>query len=167
MQLTYEKFAAEAAVRAAEGEIAAAARDKNVTVKVEVDSDETLCADASAVQRILTTLARNAVKFAQVGGLVTLGAQSFKDQIYFYVEDDGPGIDDEDIARIGRPFVQANATMANGMKGSGLGLSIANSLVELHGGQLRVTSKLGEGTAVVAAIPKVAPKRRVSAIAAE
>ena len=50
--------------------------------------------------------------------------------------------------------------MANGMKGSGLGLSIANSLVELHGGQLRVTSKVGEGTAVVVAIPKAPAKRR-------
>jgi two-component system cell cycle sensor histidine kinase PleC len=157
--LTYQKFAAERAVSGAVSAVAAAAREKNVILKIEIDPADTLNADLAAVERILTTLARNAVKFAQEGGLVTIGAQNFKDQIYFYVEDDGPGIAEEDIARIARPFVQANAAMANGMKGSGLGLSIANSLVELHGGQLRVTSKVGEGTAVVAAIPK-APKRR-------
>ena len=167
IQLNYQKFTAEAAVSGAVREISAAARAKGLTVNVEVDAAETLNADLSAVQRILTTLTRNAVKFAQSGGLVTVGAQSFKDQIYFYVEDDGPGIADEDIARIGRPFVQAHASIANGMKGSGLGLSIANSLVELHGGRLRVTSKLGEGTAVVVTIPKVAPKRRAVQVAAE
>jgi two-component system cell cycle sensor histidine kinase PleC len=110
---------------------------------------------------------RNAVKFAQAGGLVTIGAQTFKDELYFYVEDDGPGIADEDIARISRPFVQAHSAMSNGMKGSGLGLSIANSLVELHGGALRVTSKLGEGTAVLVTIPKRPGKRRAAQIAAE
>jgi len=48
-----------------------------------------------------------------MSGAVTIGAQSFKDHLYFYVEDDGPGIADEDLERIGRPFVQASPTMAN------------------------------------------------------
>ena len=56
--------------------------------------------------------------------------------------------------------------MANGMKGSGLGLAIANSLVELHGGALRITSKLGEGTVVLVTVPKAAPGRRAIATAA-
>jgi two-component system, cell cycle sensor histidine kinase PleC len=111
-------------------------------------------------------LLRNAVKFAPEGGAVTIGAQPFKDQIYFYVEDDGPGIAGEDIARLGRPFEQADTTMANGMKGSGLGLAIANSLVELHGGALRITSRPCEGTVVLVTIPKLAPRRRTLPLAA-
>jgi len=167
IQLNYQKFTAEKAIGSAVSDVADTAREKRVRLHVEVDAGETLNGDIAAVQRILTTVMRNAVKFAQEGGLVTIGAQTFKDEIYFYVEDDGPGIAEADVARIARPFVQANSTMANGMKGSGLGLSIANSLVELHGGALRVTSKLGEGTAVLVTIPKRPGKRRAAQIAAE
>jgi two-component system cell cycle sensor histidine kinase PleC len=167
IQLNYQKFNAEQAISSAVLDVAATAREKRVRLNVEVDPAETLNGDIAAVRRILTTLMRNAVKFAQADGLVTIGAQTFKDEIYFYVEDDGPGIAEEDIARIPRPFVQANSAMSNGMKGSGLGLSIANSLVELHGGALRVTSKLGEGTAVLVTIPKRPGKRRAAQIAAE
>ena len=86
---------------------------------------------------------RNAVKFAPEGGAVEIGAEAIADRIYFYVEDNGPGIAAEDIERLGRPFEQGDAVMANGMKGSGLGLAIANSLVELHGGTLRLASRIG------------------------
>ena len=95
-----------------------------------------------------------------------VGAQAFNDHIYFFVEDDGPGIARKDLARLGRPFEQADTTMANGMKGSGLGLAIANSLVELHGGSLRINSRVGEGTGVLVALPKIAPSRRAMALAA-
>ena len=57
---------------------------------------------------MLKTLARNAVKFAPRGGSVSIGAQSFREHIYFYVEDDGPGIAEHDLARLGRPFEQAS-----------------------------------------------------------
>jgi two-component system cell cycle sensor histidine kinase PleC len=56
--------------------------------------------------------------------------------------------------------------MANGMKGSGLGLAIANSLIELHGGQLRITSKPGEGTAVLVSLPRSPRSPRSLALAA-
>ena len=166
IQLSYAEFALEKAVHKAVLDVAPTARDKRVGLKIEVDAAQTLHADAAAVERILTTLLRNAVKFAPEGGVVTIGAQPFKDQIYFYVEDDGPGIAGDDIARLGRPFEQADTTMANGMKGSGLGLAIANSLVELHGGALRITSRPGEGTVVLVTIPKLAPGRKALALAA-
>ena len=166
IQLAYAHFPVEKAIQKAMLDIARTARDKRVSVQVEVDPTETLHADQNAVERILITLLRNAVKFATEGGAVTVGAQAFKDQIYFYVEDDGPGIANEDLSRLGRPFEQAETTMANGMKGSGLGLAIANSLVELHGGTLRLTSKVGEGTVVLVTIPKLAPGHRSIAWAA-
>ena len=97
-------------------------------------------------KRVLTTLTRNAVKFARQGGSVSVGAQGVREHIYFYVEDDGPGIPETDLARLGRPFEQASKAMANGMKGSGLGLAIARSYAELHGGSLNISSRFGEGT---------------------
>ncbi len=166
IRLKHAQFKVEKAVNKAVLDVAPTAREKRVSIEIEVNGADTLDADPAAVERILVTLLRNAVKFSPEGGVVTIGAQAFTDQIYFYVEDAGPGIASEDISRLGRPFEQADTTMANGMKGSGLGLAIANSLVELHGGALRITSKLGEGTVVLVSLPKSARSPRALALAA-
>jgi len=164
--LDYSRFRVEKAVSRAVQDITPTAREKRLLVEVEVNAEVSIEADQGAVERILTTLMRNAVKFAPEGGAVAVGAQAFNDHIYFFVEDNGPGIARKDLARLGRPFEQADTTMANGMKGSGLGLAIANSLVELHGGSLRINSRVGEGTGVLVALPKIAPSRRAMALAA-
>ncbi|MGD1015884.1 MAG: ATP-binding protein [Roseiarcus sp.] len=166
VRLKHGQFKVERAVNKAVLDVAQIAREKRVSIDVEVNRADTLDADPAAVERILVTLLRNAVKFSPEGGVVTIGAQAFTDQIYFYVEDSGPGIASEDLSRLGRPFEQADTTMANGMKGSGLGLAIANSLVELHGGALRITSKPGEGTLVLVSLPKSARGPRAVALAA-
>ena len=161
-----EPFKVERAVNKAVLDVAATARQKHVAIEIEVNPADTVEADHLAVERILVTLLRNAVKFSPEGSVVTIGAQAFTDQMYFYVEDAGSGIAAEDISRLGRPFEQADTTMANGMKGSGLGLAIANSLVELHGGVLRITSKPGEGTAVLVSLPVSARSPRSLFLAA-
>jgi len=166
IRLRPESFKVEQAISKAVLDVAGAARDKRVAIEVEVDGADSIEADVSAVERILITLLRNAVKFSPEGGVVTVGAQAFTDQMYFYVEDAGSGIGPEDISRLGRPFEQADTTMANGMKGSGLGLAIANSLIELHGGVLRITSKPGEGTAVLVSLPRSPRSPRALALAA-
>jgi len=153
-RLSYARFPAEQAVSRAVLDIAPTAREKRIAVRVEVDSEVTVEADPLAVERILTTLIRNAVKFAPEGGEVAIGAAAVGEQVHFIVEDNGPGIGAEDLARLGRPFEQGDVVMANGMKGSGLGLAIANSLVELHGGTLRLHSRAGEGAAAVVTLPR-------------
>jgi two-component system, cell cycle sensor histidine kinase PleC len=154
-RLSYARFRAEQAVSRAVLDIAPTAREKRIAVRVEVGSEVTVEADPLAVERILTTLMRNAVKFAPEGGEVTIGAAAVAEQVHFIVEDNGPGITAEDVARLGRPFEQGEVVMANGMKGSGLGLAIANSLIELHGGTLRLWSRPGEGAVAVVTLPRV------------
>ncbi len=166
IQLSYEKFAASDVVEAAVVDVGDVARDKAIALRVEVEADAAMLADRAAVSRVLTTLARNAVKFAPRGGSVSIGAQSFREHIYFYVEDDGPGIPEHDLARLGRPFEQASQALANGMKGSGLGLAIARSYAELHGGSLNISSRFGEGTVALVTIPKAPPGPRAMAAAA-
>ncbi len=166
IQLRYQKFATVLAVEAAVEDVAEIARHKGVVVSVEVEAGSALHADRGAVTRVLTTLARNAVKFAPRGGSVSIGAQTFREHIYFYVEDDGPGIAERDLARLGQPFEQASQAMANGMKGSGLGLAIARSYAELHGGFLKISSRFNEGTVVLVAIPRTPPGPRAVAASA-
>jgi two-component system cell cycle sensor histidine kinase PleC len=144
----------ESAINKAIRDVEASSQAKSLTINVEMGAVESIQADREAVERILMTLLRNAVKFTPDGGAISVGAQAFDEQIYIYVEDTGPGIAGADLSRLGRPFEQADTTLANGMKGSGLGLAIANSLVELHGGSLRINSTLGEGTVVLVALPK-------------
>ena len=162
-RLSYARFRAEQAVSRAVLDVAPTAREKRIEVRVEVGPDVMVEADPLAVERILTTLMRNAVKFAPEGGEISIGAVAVGELVHFIVEDNGPGITAEDVARLGRPFEQGDVVMANGMKGSGLGLAIANSLVELHGGALRLQSRAGEGAAAVVTLPKV--QRGVRAIA--
>ncbi len=166
IRLRYEKFTTVEMVEAAVADIADFARDKSVALSVEVEPGSTLNADRAAMTRVLTTLVRNAVKFAPQGGSVSIGAQAFREHIYFYVEDDGPGIAEHDLARLGQPFEQASQAMANGMKGSGLGLAIARSFAELHGGSLNISSRFGEGTVVLVTIPKTPPGPRALAASA-
>jgi len=166
VRLTYSEVSAEGAIRAAARTIEDTAAAKRLSVSIEIAVEATLQADPNALERILTTLLRNAVKYAPEEGEVVVGAQAFHNNVYFYVEDNGPGIPTADLPRIGKPFEQAEQVLANGMKGSGLGLAIATSLVELHGGSLRLESKPGEGVLALLSLPKVPPTPRAMALAA-
>jgi two-component system cell cycle sensor histidine kinase PleC len=164
-RLSYAHFRAEQPVSRAVLDIARTAREKGIEVRIDVAADVTFEADPIAVERILTTLMRNAVKFAPEGGEISVGAVSVADRIHFVVEDNGPGISAADLARLGRPFEQGDVVMANGLKGSGLGLAIANSLVELHGGTLRLQSKAGQGAVALVTLPRFSrsvPVQRVA-----
>jgi signal transduction histidine kinase len=163
--LTYVRFRAEQAVSRAVLDIAPTAREKGVAVRVDVCAEVTVEADPLAVERILITLMRNAVKFAPEGGEVSIGAAVGAELIHFTVEDNGPGIATENLVRLGRPFEQAGAVMINGMKGSGLGLAIANSLVELHGGTLRLQSRPDRGAAAMVSLPRLQRGLRPVALA--
>ena len=166
VRLNTSEFGVELAISSAIRDVEEAAQAKSLKINVEMTGGATtIHADRDAVERILTTLLRNAVKFTPDGGSVSVGAQAFGELIYIYVEDTGPGIASADLSRLGRPFEQADTTLANGMKGSGLGLAIATSLVELHGGSLRISSNLGEGTMILVAMPKAPIGVRLTALA--
>jgi len=105
------------------------------------------------VTKILTILLRNAVKYTAPNGHVSVRSRIVQGGIDLYVEDNGIGIAPEPLARIGRPFEQVTGTLDNGMNGSGLGLAIARSLVDLHGGSMRIRSTVGAGTVVVVHLP--------------
>ena len=166
VRLAYSEVSVDAALRSVSRAVEDLALAKRLTMSLEMASEATLQADAPALERILLTLVRNAVKYAPEAGEVVIGAQAFHNNIYFFVEDNGPGIDSDDLSRIGRPFEQGRQGLSNGMKGSGLGLAIANSLVELHGGSLRLESKPGEGVLALLSLPKTPPTPRALALAA-
>lgn len=108
--------------------------------------------DEIAVKRILTNLLSNAVKFTAAGG-VSLSVAKRGDAIDFTVRDTGIGMGKEALAKLGSRFTEAHQNGVRGTKGAGIGLSVAMSLAELHGGAVKIISDLGEGTTARLTLP--------------
>ena len=153
-QIQKTDFEIDTAVSAAVAEIAAIAAEKEINVVAETLPGKRIHADHKAIEKILTILLRNAVKFTPNHGRVSVRARMVQGALNVYVEDTGIGIPPAPLARLGRPFEQLDRTLDNGMKGSGLGLAIARSLVDLHGGSIRIRSSVGNGTIVLVHLPE-------------
>jgi signal transduction histidine kinase len=132
----------------------ASARHKNLALRHEIDSaiPGKVKTDPYRLRQVLTNLISNALKFTQQGGVTVLVeshsviASSRKRSLQFRVCDTGQGISAEEIARLFKPYSQANAAVARQHGGTGLGLSIAQRLTRLLGGDIRVESTPGKGS---------------------
>lgn len=109
--------------------------------------------DRHAFFQILVNLMANAIKFTPEGGRVSVSVQEDVNAVKFQVIDTGSGIANDMLALVMEPFTQARKTGGNALKGAGLGLAIAKSLTELHGGQLHIASKEGSGTTATVLLP--------------
>ena len=114
---------------------------------------EVLC-DKTILNQILLNLLTNAVKFTPEGGSVKADAVEAADgAVAISVTDTGIGVAEQDQERILEPFTQVAPADSRGHRGTGLGLSLTRSLVELHGGSLSLESALGTGTTVTVLFP--------------
>ncbi|MEP1029830.1 MAG: ATP-binding protein, partial [Alphaproteobacteria bacterium] len=122
------------------------------------DAPGTIEADPTRLRQILLNLMINAVKFTPKGGTVSLQLRRMSDgAAEFVISDTGIGIAPEDMSRIMEPFSQARHSHVSKSEGTGLGLPLAKAFAELHGGSLRVESRLGKGTSVRVIIPAEPP----------
>jgi len=125
------------------------ALSKGLFLKIEIDDKlpQSIKADAARLSQIWSNLISNAIKFTSKGGvLFKISASKQPDSMLVEVIDTGVGIDQQALTKIFDNFVQINHTTAPNLEGTGLGLTISKNLVERMGGQLAVTSNLGEGT---------------------
>ena len=153
-EIRLEPFAPAQVVAGCCGMLELRAREAGVQLHtVAADDLPEMIADKRAVNQILINLLSNAIRFTDRGGTVTVGARAEAAHITFAVEDEGVGISDEDLARVGEPYFQAGSSYDRRQGGTGLGLSIVKGLVRLHGGELSIRSRIGEGTRVVVRLP--------------
>jgi two-component system, cell cycle sensor histidine kinase DivJ len=130
------------------------AREAGIDLVCRVASDlPDIVADKRAVKQILINLLSNAIKFTQRGGKVTVTAETHGTAMVLRVEDTGVGIGEDDLPHVGDPFFQARTAYDRPHDGTGLGLSIVKGLVELHGGELDIKSRVGSGTTVSVHLP--------------
>ncbi|HEX4298639.1 MAG TPA: PAS domain-containing sensor histidine kinase [Devosia sp.] len=122
----------------------------------------TVTADERACRQILINLLSNAIKFSQEGGVVTVALKRQGVLLNMSVTDRGIGMDSDAVSRIGEAFFQVQDGLARQYEGTGLGLSIVKGLVDLHGGALRATSALGEGTTITVLLPLNGPATKTA-----
>ena len=142
------------------------AEDKNLVVDTEIEGTISVVADRRAIKQIIVNLLSNAVKFTPDGGKVVVRTRLLSDKIVLMIADTGIGIAPQSLARLGRPFEQVESQLTKTYHGSGLGLAIARSLTNLHGGSMRLRSKLGTGTVVCVSLPREPQKTKAKISAA-
>ncbi|MBL4906981.1 MAG: PAS-domain containing protein [Sneathiella sp.] len=110
--------------------------------------------DAKILKQVLLNLLSNALKFTPKGGKITVHADMTPDGTLFVsVQDTGIGIKEEDLTKALTPFVQIDSELNRKYQGTGLGLPLSKNLMKLHGGDLDLRSKFGEGTNVTITLP--------------
>jgi PAS domain S-box-containing protein len=113
-----------------------------------------LLAEELAFKQMVLNLVTNAIKFTATGGRIHIQARREETGNFrLNVNDTGIGLDDEEIARLTAPFGQVSGNFARTSSGPGLGLTLVNSLVKLHGGHFEIVSRKGIGTTVSIILP--------------
>jgi signal transduction histidine kinase len=126
--------------------------DAGVTVVMEPGDWPAVHVDQRAVKQIMINLLANAVKFSPPSGLVEVSCEVKGDRLLICVKDFGQGIREEDLAILGRPYVQMGDRVSR-PEGWGLGLALSHDLIERHGGRLDLSSQLGAGTRACFDVP--------------
>ncbi len=109
--------------------------------------------DRDKIEKVILNLLSNAIKFSRPGGKINLRISRVEENVYVAVSDTGIGIPKENLHKVFERFSQLNGAASGGQRGTGIGLSLAKELVELHGGKIRVESKQGKGSTFTFDLP--------------
>ncbi|AOY75818.1 MASE3 domain-containing sensor histidine kinase [Clostridium formicaceticum] len=134
--------------------IAPYAENNNITVLFDTNVEEKYMAiDLNGIERIMLNLLSNAIKFTERGGEISVNFWDRNKNVIIAVKDTGIGIPEEKLPFIFDRFRQVNKSFEKNQQGSGIGLSLVESLVKMHGGSIKVHSKIGEGTEFMISLP--------------
>jgi two-component system, sensor histidine kinase ChiS len=126
----------------------------HITLVFDTEVEEKYMAfDEDMVERIILNLLSNSVKFTRKSGQISVNIYDLGDKVQISVKDTGIGIPEDKLQIIFDRFAQVDSSMSRRSEGSGIGLSLVKSLVEMHGGTINVKSKLGEGSEFIIELP--------------
>lgn len=160
--LTYDRFDLADVVRSSLKMIGPSADASNVQLLPDIEDDLPimLSADRRAVRQILLNLLSNAIKFTPKGGQISVFAGAERDleghltnRIVLRVSDNGVGMSAAEITKANKAYVQTASAQMTDQRGTGLGLSLVQSLVDLHDGAMDIQSVPREGTQVTITLP--------------
>jgi signal transduction histidine kinase len=127
-------------------------KQMNIIFDTDIE-DKIIACDYDIIERIMLNLISNAIKFTNKGGYIFVNVNDKNDMIEISVKDTGEGIEKEGLNYIFSRFSQEDKSLSRKAEGSGIGLNLVKSLVKLHGGNIRVESKLGEGSNFIIELP--------------
>ncbi len=137
------------------------AAKRKVRLETDLAAAGSVAADAGKLKQMLLNLVSNAVKFTPEGGLVRIGALRLAEWVEISVSDTGIGIGEADLEHLFEEFRQVDSDVAREHHGTGLGLALTKRFVELHGGQIRLTSEVGKGSVFTLSLPLVVPAEEI------
>ena len=160
MQLRPKPFHAKDFLQSTIATLETWAKDKKINIAIDVpDEPVEIDADQDRLTQVITNLAGNAIKFTPENGTITFDVNYSKegsqDVVEFGVRDTGIGISPEDQKKIFDKFTQVSLSQPQGVSSTGLGLTIAQEIVELHQGKIWVESEVGKGSRFAFKIPVV------------
>jgi signal transduction histidine kinase len=126
--------------------------EKNILMDVEL-AETTVEADEDLLSQVWMNLLSNSIKFTPNGGTISVEAKPSEDGAAVRISDNGTGISEEDLPHIFERFFKADKSRNRMLGGSGLGLSIVKRILEMHGGDVRVSSTRGVGTTFTVKLP--------------
>lgn len=130
---------------------------KDIRIIFDTDIEEKIIAfDADMIERIMLNLLSNSIKFTEKGGEIQVNIYDEEGKVIISVKDNGIGIPEDKLGIIFDRFGQVENPLRRRSEGSGIGLSLVKSLVELHGGSISVKSELGKGTEFIIELPNIA-----------
>jgi two-component system, OmpR family, sensor histidine kinase VicK len=129
------------------------ARERGSELKTNLSAEGILKLDHARFEQAVLVLVDNAAKYAGHGGPIRLSSRISDEELIVEVEDSGPGIPERDLPHIFERFYRVDKTRSRKLGGSGLGLPIAKTIIEAHGGDIEATSKPGEGTRMTIRLP--------------
>jgi signal transduction histidine kinase/DNA-binding response OmpR family regulator/HAMP domain-containing protein len=157
MELDFEPVNLKEIINGVMSTAIALVKDKPVELQQAVPDDlPTITADERRVRQILLNLVSNAAKFTDEG-FIRVAAEVDGGEVRLSVTDTGRGIAEEEMEKVFEPFTQVDASTTRQHGGTGLGLTISHSFVQLHGGRMWVDSELGEGTVFTFTLPVEGP----------
>lgn len=127
--------------------------EQPVHIRLDEVDQALVLGDRDRLKQLMLNLVDNAIKYTPAGGEVHLGLSKTDEWVHLYVRDSGIGISERDLAHIFDRFYRVDKARSRAQGGSGLGLSIAKSIVEAHKGEIRVESEQGKGTTFYVSLP--------------
>jgi PAS domain S-box-containing protein len=134
--------------------VAEYAENKGITLIFDTETEEKIIScDPDKIERIILNLISNAVKFTEPGGNIDISIIDKSASVIIKVKDDGIGIPNDKQTMIFNRFVQVDKSLTRAREGSGIGLSLVKSLVEMHGGSISLVSEWGKGSEFTVELP--------------
>lgn len=128
------------------GRLQPLAQDRGVVMKQDLEPMFPIEFDEQLIRQVLNNLVDNALKYNKPGTVVTVSSRDLENAVEVCVEDDGIGIEPEQMVRLFRKFSRSEKGTSERVKGTGLGLYLAKYFIELHGGEITAESEPGKGT---------------------